>query len=168
MKAQENCDRQLSLEAFLDDLASLSVLPENSKANQMTDICGQKCYELLENLDQLGLLLKMLKTQSEWSLMRSATAWRKSATKSNRLLYRLTAPVRGSTVKEHLSWPRPTTGAPLCGGTNNFNQMHKLMEAGIISDKERRSLTQGNGGKSNPDLLEWLIGFPIGWTDLNA
>lgn len=86
--------------------------------------------------------------------------------KRNRLLYRLTAPVPGSTEKERLSWPRPTTGAPLCGGTHNFNQMIKLMQGGVITDEERRNLTQGNGGRSNPALMEWLMGFPIGWTEI--
>lgn len=26
----------------------------------------------------------------------------------------------------------------------------------------------GNGGRSNPALMEWLMGFPTGWTDLGA
>ncbi len=73
-----------------------------------------------------------------------------------------------SEAKESLSWPRPTTGAPLCAGTGNFRQMRKLADAGVISEEERRNLTAGNGGKSNPVLLEWLMGFPIGWTDLNV
>lgn len=25
----------------------------------------------------------------------------------------------------------------------------------------------GNGGQLNPDWVEWLMGWPIGWTDLN-
>lgn len=67
-----------------------------------------------------------------------------------------------------LLWPRPTTGAPLCGGTHNFHQMQALTDAGIITEAERRNLTCGSGGKSNPALMEWLMGFPIGWTDLDA
>lgn len=58
--------------------------------------------------------------------------------------------------------------APLCGGTGNFRQMEKLRDAGIITEEERRNLTCGSGGKSNPALMEWLMGFPIGWTDLNV
>jgi hypothetical protein len=46
--------------------------------------------------------------------------------------------------------------------------MEKLRDAGIITEEERRNLVSGNGGKSNPALLEWLMGFPIGWTDLSA
>lgn len=64
--------------------------------------------------------------------------------------------------------PRPTTGAPLCGGTHNFRQMVALRDAGVVTEEERKNLTCGSGGKSNPALMEWLMGFPIGWTDLNA
>ena len=132
------------------------------------DSCGQKCSGLSQSSGRVALLLKMLETQSEWSSTMSATVWKESVTKCGRLLCRLIAPVRGSTEKEHLSWPRPTTGAPLCGGTHNFNQMRKIMEDGQITDVERRSLTQGNGGHSDPALMEWLMGFPIGWSVLSV
>jgi hypothetical protein len=64
-------------------------------------------------------------------------------------------------------WPTPTTGAALCGGTGNFQTLRKLQASGVISEEERRNLSQGNGGRANPALMEWLMGFPIGWTDLN-
>ena len=81
---------------------------------------------------------------------------------------RLVSSAPRSTVSASPLWPRPTTGAPLCGGTYNFQQMLKLRDMGIITEEERRNLTQGNGGRSNPALMEWLMGFPIGWTDSNA
>ena len=71
-------------------------------------------------------------------------------------------------ASESLLWPRPTTGAPLCGGTYNFRQMEKLRDSGIITEEERKNLTCGSGGNSNPALMEWLMWFPLGWTDLSA
>ena len=63
----------------------------------------------------------------------------------------------------------PTTGAGLCGGTGNFQQLKKLREArGQITEEERRNMSQGNGGQLNPTWVEWLMGFPLGWTDLNV
>ena len=67
-----------------------------------------------------------------------------------------------------MMYPTPTTGAGLCGGTGNFRQLKKLGEAGQITEEERRNMSQGNGGQLNPTFVEWLMGFPIGWTDLNA
>ena len=57
---------------------------------------------------------------------------------------------------------------PFRGGTYNFRQMQKLLDAGIITEQERKNLTCGSGGQSNPALMEWLMGFPLGWTDLSA
>lgn len=65
-------------------------------------------------------------------------------------------------------YPTPTTGAGLCGGTGNFQQLKKLKDSGQITEKERRNMSQGNGGQLNPTWVEWLMGFPLGWTDLNA
>ena len=71
-------------------------------------------------------------------------------------------------VKFQELWPTPTTGAGLCGGTGNFQQLKKLQQAGQITEEERRNMSQGNGGQLNPTWVEWLMGFPLGWTDLNA
>lgn len=60
--------------------------------------------------------------------------------------------------------PPPTTGAGLCGGTGNYNQLKALEEAGEISPEERRSMAAGNGGQLNPDWVEAMMGFPPGWT----
>ena len=64
--------------------------------------------------------------------------------------------------------PTPTTGAGLCGGSGNYQQLLKLEQYKIITEKERKSMSRGNGGQLNPVWVEWLMGFPIGWTDLNA
>ncbi len=65
-----------------------------------------------------------------------------------------------------LMYPTPTTGAGLCGGSGNYHQLKKLEAAGEITEEERRNMAQGNGGQLNPDWVEWLMGFPIGWTSL--
>lgn len=65
-------------------------------------------------------------------------------------------------------YPTPTTGAGLCGGTGNFQRLKKLETSGQITEEERRNMSQGNGGQLNPTWVEWLMGFPLGWTDLNA
>ena len=65
-------------------------------------------------------------------------------------------------------YPTPTTGAGLCGGTGNFQQLKNLEARGQITEEERRNMSQWNGGQLNPTWVEWLMGFPLGWTDLNA
>ena len=62
-------------------------------------------------------------------------------------------------------YPTPTHGK-MAGGTGAFNKVQALYSDGKISDEERRSMQAGNGGKLNPTWVEWLMGFPLGWTDL--
>lgn len=64
-------------------------------------------------------------------------------------------------------FPTPTTGAGLCGGTGNYQQLQRLCEDEIVTDEERRNMSQGNGGQLNPTWVEWLMGFPLGWTDID-
>lgn len=63
-------------------------------------------------------------------------------------------------------FPTPTTGAGLCGGTGNYQQLKALEECGEITPEERRSMAAGNGGQLNPEWVEALMGFPPGWTEL--
>ena len=39
---------------------------------------------------------------------------------------------------------------------------------GTHGGENGRSLRTGGAGKLNPEWVEWLMGFPIGWTGLNA
>jgi hypothetical protein len=45
------------------------------------------------------------------------------------------------------------------GGSSARSQVHSLVEAGLLQKKEV-------SGKLNPTWVEWLMGFPLGWTDL--
>ena len=151
-----------------DFLVSRFPSPGSDEARMMTVTSGRRCAELSEKSDQTGLSGKTCLDLFETRLMRFLTVSSRRATRQGHMLSRLVRPEPCSKEKGSLSWPRPTTGAPLCGGTHNFQQMIALRDAGIITEEERRNLTQGNGGKSNPALMEWLVGFPLGWTDLNA
>lgn len=62
-------------------------------------------------------------------------------------------------------FPTPTTGAGMCGGSGNYQQLKALEESGQITPEERQSMAAGNGGQLNPDWVEWLVGLPFGWTD---
>lgn len=76
-------------------------------------------------------------------------------------------PERSRNLNDQIAmYPTPTVGAGLCGGTGSFRKLKKLREDGTITETERKSMSQGNGGQLNPDWVEWLMGFPVGWTDI--
>ena len=61
-------------------------------------------------------------------------------------------------------WPTPTASSWGNEGSRNLIQQH--VEQGDITEAEKRQMISGNGGKLNPMWVEWLMGFPQGWTDL--
>jgi hypothetical protein len=68
-------------------------------------------------------------------------------------------------VAEVNQYPTPTYGK-LAGGTGGFNQIEELYLSEQITLEEKKAMQAGNGGKLNPTWVEWLMGFPLGWTDL--
>jgi hypothetical protein len=57
-------------------------------------------------------------------------------------------------------WPTPRTKG-MCGGTGSWNLLNKN-----TTPEEARAMGAGNGGKLNPTWVEWLMGWPLEWTDL--
>jgi len=57
-------------------------------------------------------------------------------------------------------WPTPRTKG-MCGGSGSWDLLKKN-----TTIEEARSMGAGNGGKLNPTWVEWLMGWPLGWTDL--
>ena len=64
------------------------------------------------------------------------------------------------TLTAQVNWPTPRTKG-MCGGSHSWA---KLKEKTTI--EEARLMGAGNGGKLNPEWVEWLMGWPLGWTDL--
>lgn len=59
-----------------------------------------------------------------------------------------------------LKWPTPRTKG-MCGGTGNWEALKRN-----TTIEEARQMGAGNGGVLNPTWVEWLMGWPVGWTDL--
>jgi DNA (cytosine-5)-methyltransferase 1 len=54
----------------------------------------------------------------------------------------------------------------LAGGSGAFQQIQDKYENNKITLEEKKAMQAGNGGRLNPMWVEWLMGFPLGWTDL--
>ena len=64
------------------------------------------------------------------------------------------------TLTAQVNWPTPRT-VGMCGGTGSWDLLKKN-----TTIEEARAMGAGNGGKLNPMWVEWLMGWPLGWTDL--
>ena len=60
----------------------------------------------------------------------------------------------------------PTMSANGMGNTGSQQIIQRQVDAGKVTENEKKAMTAGNGGKLNPAWVEWLMGFPTGWTDL--
>ena len=149
-----------------DSRASHSLLPGSEEARKMTVTSGLKCCELYEKSGPLGCLVRMCLGYSIWHSTRCLLHWKTKATKSKRLLFQLVASTPRTKETASPLWPTTSTGAALCGGTANFQTLKRFAELGIITEEERRNLSQGNGGKTNPAFLEWLMGYEQNFTRL--
>lgn len=162
---KKQVDGQLTLSQVVSP-ASHSVLPGSEEARMMTVTSGRKCLESYENSGPLSSLVRMCLESSIWHSTKRLLTWKVKVTKSNVSLFQLAVSMPRTKGNESLLWPTPSTGAALCGGTRNFKHLQEFADAGIITEEERRNLSQGNGGKTNPEFLEWLMGYEQKFTDL--
>ena len=86
----------------------------------------------------------------------------KGAGKTGTFRDRLDYAVERGRTKSNV-YPTPRTNG-MCGGSGAWAQMGRLVSDGTMTDEERHQIGAGNGGKLNPDWVEWLMGWPIGWT----
>ena len=159
------------------DYEQLTLFPEDSPANRLallgseearmtTVISGRKCLESYENYSRLGLLVRMCLESSIWHSTRCTLTWKRKDTKFNASLFQLAVSMPRTKDSELRLWPTPSTGAALCGGTGNFQTLKRMEESGLITEEERKAFSQGNGGKTNPQLVEWLMGYEQKFTEL--
>ena len=141
------------------DRVSPSPLPGTEEARKMTVTSGRKCYESYGKSLPLGSLVKTCLESSIWHSTRCFLTWKVKDTPHKRLLFRLAVSMPRTEETGSAFWPTPSTGAALCGGTGNFKTLQRLKDIGKITEEERRQLSQGNGGKTNPDFLEWMMGY---------
>ena len=75
---------------------------------------------------------------------------------------------KGANSMEHLTREgKQNHTGQLANAVKLFPTPMKALEtAGEITEEDRWNMTQGNGGQLNPDWVEWLMGFPVGWTNL--
>ena len=71
---------------------------------------------------------------------------------------------RAQILDGHRPWP--TMSANGMGNTGSRQMLDKKIEEGSLTEEEKKRMSAGNGGSLNPMWVEWLMGFPIGWTDL--
>ena len=179
-----------------DSHASPSPWLESKRAKGMIDTSGRRCSELSPSCARVALSVRTYLESSRLPPGRWSRIWSVLAITSSCLILRLRLSERGTDDQGYSSpasqmWPTPT--ARDCKGANSLkhltqpkapgNNHHvrqlanavKLFTTACAADAQgthgganHRSLRTDVSGQLNPMWVEWLMGFPPGWTDLNA
>jgi hypothetical protein len=177
-----------------DFLASHSVSPGSAEARAMTVRSGRRCCELLRKPGHVGCLVKTLLESSRWNSTTCFLTWRASVTPSRRhLLFRLVPWTQNTDETEFGLWPTPTSRdhkdgtARSCENVPPNGLLGRVVHLvptprsadgekgirtpeGAAKERERRKngedLPSHVGGSLNPTWVEWLQGYPLGWTEV--
>ena len=191
----EQVNGQLTLYP-VDSPASPFPWLESKKGKTTTVTFGLRCSELSESCARVASSVRMYLESSRLPPGRWSRIWSVQAITSSCFIMKLRLSEHGTGDQGYFSsaskiWPTPT--ARDCKGANsmehllrpktpgNAHHVRQLANAvklfatpcageaiGSHGGGNGRSLRTDVAGQLNPTWVEWLMGFPPGWTDLNA
>ena len=164
--------------------ASHSAKQDTDEAQTTQDTCSPGYLKPLADYDPDTQSWRMFGVISLWEEQRSLETLPPSGMTRSGVLYQLPALARHTSENELLLLPTPT--AVMRPMEGNVRLYRKQVMAGLMSEAEANAIlgksvwaAQGKlpslevhpsnetvTGKINPAWVEWLMGFPIGWTDL--
>jgi hypothetical protein len=159
------------LMSYLEDFHAKTSVPQE-KAQELTENdqeCGQKWLASFVKYDPdshswrthqcslLGDLDEFSETWPQWGLMRDGECWEQKT---------LEQTIRGTESGLSAKFPTPDTTMANRGTSPNWKPKRPSgAQAQYSLNQALRDLT-GLTGKPNPIFVEWLMGWPQGWTDL--
>jgi hypothetical protein len=106
----------------------------------------------------LGDLEPFSETWPQWGLMRNGECWEQRT---------LEQTIRGIESGLLQKWPTPDASCGQRGTQPNWTPKRKSGHtAQYTINQAVRDMEKSSGGKLNPMWVEWLMGWPLGWTDL--
>jgi hypothetical protein len=114
-----------------------------------------------------GTLIEALSARTFWP---TPTATFLGPATGEKLAQRIKNRKRPSFLSEAIVWPTPTTSEAKSDTLNIQNRINKgkqIMLCHAVRMKPTQEVpTPQHGGSLNPVWVEWLMGWPLGWTDL--
>lgn len=154
-------------------LVNLTAFLDRAWHLMMNVTCGTKTSASLARLTPDGTWERMcqgyFQASLDGSLVEFSGTWPKWGIVQDGFASVQIQPAQSKAGREFLLWPRPTAS----DGTDRYRDLSKLkkyMKNGhqlkwpqiVLLD----TLTKEESGLPHPEFGEWLMGFPIGWTDL--
>jgi hypothetical protein len=165
-----------------DTPASPSAKPEENKAKMTRATSGRRCGESFEKHAPAGSLPRMFVDMLASVSTPLPHNWKMKASPSGRLLFQLAPSVPRSGGIDCGLWATPQARDYMPAHKPEYIAKQKAKGHGMrnLNDEvqmwptptaTRRSGLQSHGknailGTLNPQWVEWLMGYPLGWTDL--
>lgn len=175
----------------VDSPANPSPWLENKREKGMIVTYGRKCAGLSKSLSRVAWLVRTYLESCELPLPTLQRTWSVSDITSSCLLLKLRLSERSTEEQESHLWPT-VTAMDSKGLEYNLRKDATSTRSVLLSQKiamyatpqhrdfrtgqksrwedanRSRNLNDQVGGQLNPTWVEWLMGFPIGWTELDA
>ena len=131
---------------------------------------GPGFLDALESSGLAGSFVKMLEATFTWASTTSLLTWKVSATPAGRSLYQLSASTRDTRGKDSGSlpaarelWPTPLASDGKRGDCPSERARRSPYLPTIMAMRE--NIEVGSSLRLNATFVEWLMGYPLGWTN---
>ena len=131
------------------------------EADSFTKLC-----ELQKDYDQDSYCWKTYQHSLFGGLETYSEPWPRSGMIRSGIAYRLRPlPARPTSETGSSYWPTPRASEYKdCGPLGSKSYLHMLDRSYLCAKAQE---ADNVSGKLNPNWVEWLMGFPSGWTELN-
>ena len=147
-------------------------LPGSEEARKMTATSGRKYLPLCKQNCPLGAFSRMFLDTSVWASTRCYLTWKVVVTPHKRFVYQLAVSMPRTAETASSWWPTPTAvdykGArkPETMKKTGRNPMTNSLRDAVA---HTNPVKEGQlSGSLNPIFLEYLMGYPEGWTELKG
>lgn len=176
MNVPEVCE-QLTLYPE-DSPASRFPWPESSVGRKTSGFCGLKCSALSGSLGRIASSVRTYLESSRLPPGRWSRIWSASAITSSCLILKLRVSELGTGGQDAFLWGStiyPTLKASDSKGTGPMGSRSaehdlqwKNLKGCVLYATPCRGDATGTdvNGQLNPEWVEWLMGFPAGWSEL--
>jgi len=159
-------EEQLTL-SLAGILASRSQQQESEKEKMIQDTCGPTSDNTLKPSDQIDAFSRMSKDTYRWDSPASSAIWKKMVSQQRGEYSQRVKLAHPTKESESISWPTPSArdykggyqGGRIRNGKVSFDTLDVAVQH-YSGDKDKV-------GHLNPEWVEWLMGVPIGWTELD-
>ena len=176
--SEARCSMSLSISSVPDFRVRISQLEGLEKAWQESEVdCSLKSQDLQKNSDLPSSSLRMSLPSEPVAQKQYAKHWPKSGMIVGGLLSQPPQLEPSIEEKDGFSWPTPTNrdhkggfqygriryGKP---STETLDQTVQAYRPGGLLNPDPTAVK--TFGQLNPQWVEWLMGYPVGWTELSV